>query len=134
MNNLIKIKGVYSNAAYLPSRYFVGDDPTIDLFDKFSHHVILHIETEIEETPFSYELIRLPFFIDLIEFGQTRFSGRLFTIKLMDDARDNNSAELEQEGIYSADSYSYVVIVFMNSEKDRDIFINEWCLIRKLTD
>ena len=132
MFDIIKVKNVYTGAAFLPAKHFIGSSPVKALLDFFSFNVSISVYTEKNTMIISCSLNNIQFFEDLKHFGMSKFSDKYFTYIVLDSK--DEIMEMDKNIIYPSISYNLTVVVFLNSEKDKKILVNEWCLLKKLTD
>ena len=116
---------------YLPSDIFISERNLSNLFQLFPVQIFLTIE--IQNINNSWFLInKSDFFNNLKVFCLSKFD-ELFTFQILRSdfkniMKDYNSLSIEK-GLNRL-----LLIVFIRTEENREIFIKDFCLIRKLTD
>ena len=137
--SLVKISKGY----YFPAHFFTGESKLQKILNIFPARVFLSINIQKEQG--NLFLNDEEFFVSLKEFLSIRinsvYSYYLINLRQTDESYDNeifinskayiNHRHREYIPMYYSVG-SYLLVLLFENEKDRDLFLSEWGILRKL--
>jgi hypothetical protein len=138
MDNSISLVKI-SKGYYFPSHFFSIESNLLKLFNVFPSKIFLTFK--VRKHRGNLPLNQEEFFDSLLKFLSTRINS-IYTYYIMSDIMSSEGtfgnklyiaehSNQESLSIYYSNE-TFVMIILFNDDKDRELFLSEWALLKRL--